>query len=114
MRKEDRSTQWDAPYTVDISPSQNMAVMKSFQQSVVVDSQRSQEEKFNLGLTVAVAQHDLDHRWSDKWVDQHTSDPRTQCTLCEDDNITWSDCADPHNSLVMEEPDVHAHSIMSP
>eukprot|EP00971_Amphidinium_carterae_P348290 6490419-Amphidinium_carterae.2 len=83
-----------------------MAVMKSLQQSVVVHSQRSQEEKFNLGLTVAVAQHDLDHQWSDRWVGQHISDPSFACVLCEEDDITWSDSAGLPKSLVMEEPDV--------
>eukprot|EP00971_Amphidinium_carterae_P025779 508695-Amphidinium_carterae.1 len=70
VRKEDRSTQWHAPYAVDISLSLNTAVMKSFHQTVVVDSQRSMEEKFTMGLTVAAAQQDLDHYWSDRWVDQ--------------------------------------------
>eukprot|EP00971_Amphidinium_carterae_P243249 4830570-Amphidinium_carterae.2 len=78
MRKEDRSTQWHAPYAVDISPSQNKWW-----------STPSEARRRN----------------------QHTSDSRAACTLCEDYDITWANCADPYNSLAMEEPNVRAHSM---
>eukprot|EP00971_Amphidinium_carterae_P111272 2204119-Amphidinium_carterae.1 len=116
MHKEDRSTQWHAPCAVDISPSQNMAVMKSLQQTTVLDSQRSVEEKFNIGLTVTVAQHDLDHQWSDRWVDQRTSDPCFACSFSEEDDDNGiksleSSSADLPSTFILEEPDVCAHSV---
>eukprot|EP00971_Amphidinium_carterae_P178820 3546836-Amphidinium_carterae.2 len=69
----------------------------------------SMEEKFTMGLTVAAAQ--LDHQWSDRWVDQCVIDSCIACTLSEEHDITGTDCADPYNSLSMEEPEVLVHSM---